>query len=80
MSVNEIINKIKEKAKANDQSEVIDEIDSLIKSGSTGSEITAMIGKYLYDIQYTNPNLYKILENEICNYLEYCYKNGLLIS
>lgn len=65
---------------AEKHSEIIDEIKDRISSGSTGSEITMMVGKYLKDLKYQNSDAYLVLQDEIEAYLLTCKKQGLIIS
>ncbi|MBI5372667.1 MAG: hypothetical protein HZA79_11660 [Sphingobacteriales bacterium] len=80
MNLNDILERIRKKCREQNCIDVINEIDLRIESGSTGSEITAMVGKYLVDLKQLNSALYKSLENEILYYLQYCKEYGIIIS
>lgn len=69
MDINDIVNKIKANA------EVGAEIDEIISSSATGSEITSRIG---YFLKNDLGNKYKkLFKKEIHEYLEYCNSIGL---
>lgn len=59
---------------------VIKDIEICIIAGSTGGEITSMIGKYLKDLEKINPNAYNLIRNEIKEYIIECKKEGLSIG
>ena len=61
-------------------SDIIKDLKDLISSGSTGGEISSMVGKYLKDLKAKNPNAYGLIENEIRLYLLECKKHGLIIK
>ncbi|WP_310560429.1 hypothetical protein [Flavobacterium sp.] len=58
---------------------VINDIEICIMAGSTGGEITSMVGKYLKDLEKTNLRAYSLIRNEIEDYIVECKKEGLII-
>lgn len=58
---------------------IINDIEICIMAGSTGGEITSMVGKYLKDLEKTNLRAYNLLRNEIEDYIIGCKKEGLII-
>jgi hypothetical protein len=78
MSYQNILIVAEEKLKGEFNSVIID-IKECISSGSTGGEITSMVGKYLKDLETNNKPAYSVMENEIHKYLRYCKKIGLEI-
>jgi hypothetical protein len=71
--------KIAEKKLPINQSNVIDDLKNLISQGSTGGEISSMVGKYLKDLEFNNREVFLILKDEISQYLLLCKKHGLNI-
>jgi hypothetical protein len=59
--------------------DVIAGIEECISLGSTGGEISSLVGKFVKDLRYTNPSAYSILENEIADYLNECKRAGIFI-
>ena len=60
--------------------EILQDIKDHIISGSTGGEITFMVGKYLKDLEKTNFIAYNLLRIEIEDYIIKCKKEGLIIK
>lgn len=60
--------------------EVIKEIDRCIESGSTGGEITSMIGFYLKNLDRNNFKDYHLIKEDIEIYLKSCKDMGLIIK
>ena len=58
---------------------IINDIEICIMAGSTGGEITSMVGKYLKDLEKTNLRAYNLMKNEIEDYIIGCKKEGLII-
>ena len=58
---------------------IINDIEICIMAGSTGGEITSMVGKYLKDLEKTNLRAYNLMRNEIEDYIIGCKKEGLII-
>ena len=58
---------------------IINDIEICIIAGSTGGEITLMVGKYLKDLEKTNLTAYNLIKNEIEDYKIECKKEGLVI-
>lgn len=58
---------------------VINDIEVCIMAGSTGGEITSMVGKYLKDLEKTNLIVFNLISNEINDYIIECKKQGLII-
>ena len=58
---------------------IINDIENCIMAGSTGGEITSMVGKYLKDLEKTNLRAYNLMRNEIEDYIIGCKKEGLII-
>ena len=80
MSYNQIIANIFQKAKQNGFLNLEQEINQIIEKGTTGSEITAMVGQYLLNIQTSNPELFLLIQDDVQLYIEQCKKQGLIIS
>ena len=55
------------------------DLKEIISSGSTGGEISSMVGKYLKDLEKSNNELFKFLEKFISNYLKECRNQGLFV-
>lgn len=60
--------------------DVINDIEYRISAGSTGGEIIGMVGKYLKDLEMTNPAAYSILIKEIEEYISDCKRIGRIIK
>lgn len=58
---------------------ILGEIKDCISHGSTGGEISSMLGKYLKDLEVKELSAYLLLQNDIKKYLEDCRKMGLEI-
>lgn len=56
---------------------IIEDIRKRIASGSTGGEISSMVGKYLKELKFSNPIAYSLLEGDIQLYIHECKKHGL---
>ncbi len=59
--------------------DVIAEVKSIASAGCTGIEIAMMVGKYLKDLEITNPKAYEVLKDDIIFYLSECRRQGLYI-
>ncbi|HQH17913.1 MAG TPA: hypothetical protein PKZ43_00025 [Bacteroidales bacterium] len=59
---------------------IVMDIKECIACGSSGGEISMMIGKYLNDLKINNFQAYSILKEDIEMYLLECKKHGLLIQ
>ena len=62
-----------------DYEEVVLEIEECISRGSTGGEITAMVGYYLKNLSKKNSSAYELIKYEIDLYLKNCEDMGLII-
>jgi len=71
--------KIAEKKIGSEYEYIITDIKECIASGSTGGEISCMVGKYLKDLKIKKNQAYSILEKDIEIYLLECKKHGLHI-
>jgi hypothetical protein len=60
--------------------EVISNLKECISAGSTGGEITSMVGHYLKHLKYKNEKAYFVLEKDIKEHLLSCKENGLFIN
>ncbi len=60
--------------------DVVFDMQELISSGSTGGEISSMVGKYLKDLEIKNREAYSIMEKDIQLYLFHCKKQGLYVQ
>jgi len=56
---------------------IIKDIKNQISSGSTGGEISSMVGKYLKDLKINNLTAYSLFENDIQFYISECKRHGL---
>ncbi len=63
----------------NEYEYIVRDIKECISSGSTGGEISSIVGKYLKDLRSKNPHAYYLLEKDIQVYLAECKKQGLQI-
>lgn len=63
----------------NEFSYIVRDIKECIASGSTGGEISSMVGKYLKDLETNNKLAYSIIEKDIQFYLLQCKKHGLYV-
>lgn len=72
--------KIVEKKMKLDFDYIIRDIKDCISMGSTGGEISSIVGKYLKDLEINNYQAYSILKEDIEKYLLECKKQGLYIQ
>ena len=79
MDFNTIIEEIKKKWTSSNNQNLIVELDNVISSGSTGMEITFMVGSFLVKLKGDNPSAYKIIISDIQDYLKLCKENGIKI-
>jgi hypothetical protein len=70
-----LINKLRE---AN-QLTVFEGIENSSAGAVTGSEALGMQGSHLVSLKYSNPTAFKLTEQEVIKYLEYCKQHGLII-
>lgn len=61
----ELTDKIKRQLSTNGFATISDEIDRLIASGSTGGEITGLVGSYLNRLLRENEEVKKCIEDEV---------------
>jgi len=71
--------KIAEKKLGLEFNYIINDIEVCIASGSTGGEISGLVGKYLKDLELKNKQAYNILKKDIEQYILECKKQGLFI-
>ena len=69
MDTNEIIERIKEKWRGTDNSQLVNHIDILIASGSTGGEIIGLLGRFLNDLKECNHPAYIVARDLVNDYL-----------
>lgn len=74
----DIINKIKLKLYMNGLPIYSDEIDNIIIIGSTGGEITFMIGKYLSDL-IKDKKINLVIGNDVSRFIDYAKSIGIQI-
>lgn len=79
MDYQRILNIAKEKIEI-EFPEIINDIKNCISAGSTGGEIAFIVGKYLKDMEKTNPTAYTLMRKEIEEYIIECKKEGLIIK
>lgn len=72
--------KIVEYKLGEDYNNIINDLNEFISIGSTGGEISSMVGKYLKDLRITNNSAYSILKEDIDRYLLECKRHGLYIE
>lgn len=63
----------------NEFSYIVKDIKECIASGSTGGEISSMVGKYLKDLEINNKLAYSMIKEDVQFYLLQCKKHGLLV-
>ena len=78
MDYQELLIVLKQKL-LNEHPDIIKKVEVYVKAGSTGGEITMMVGKYLKDLKFTNYNAYKLVKKEILDFLSACEKQGLFL-
>ena len=71
------INLIKQTLEKEGFSAVSLEIDEIISSGSTGGEITMMVGKFLLDLIKHNVEVNKLIRNDVEEFQLYARSIGL---
>lgn len=59
---------------------IIKDIQDCISRGSTGGEISFMVGKYLKDLEFKDNKVYSVLKEDISKYLIECENQGLIVE
>ncbi len=77
--INIIYNEIVEKLETSNNKEILAAFQNAAAGAVTGSEALIDQGSYLAGLKTTNPAIYKLLEQQINDYVKYCRHNGLLI-
>jgi hypothetical protein len=67
MNYQHIIEIAKQKL-SKDYQHILDEIDELVTIGSTGGEITSMLGRFLIELEAKDINAYNLIKVEIEKY------------
>jgi hypothetical protein len=80
MDFNELTENIKQKLIDNGYSKYSIDIDECISEGSTGTEITFLVGKYLVDLKVNDKIVYDLIETEVTNYIKFAKNIGLEIK
>lgn len=80
MDINIVYNKMIEKLRASNNLDVITELENSAAGAATGGEGLALTGKYLFDLKHNNPSVFKLIKEQITEYLDYCKQNGLIIK
>ena len=70
---------IAKKRLINENMYIVDDINQCILSGSTGGEITSIVGSYLLNLKSKNFKAYQLMEDEINKFLRESKNNGLEI-
>jgi hypothetical protein len=70
---------IAKKRLINENMYIVDDINQCILSGSTGGEITSIVGSYLLNLKAKNFKAYQLMEDEINKFLRESKNNGLEI-
>ena len=70
---------IAKKRLINENMYIVDDINQCILSGSTGGEITSIVGSYLLNLKAKNFKAYQLMEDEINKFLIESKNNGLEI-
>ena len=73
-------NEIIDKLKTSNNIHIITELEKSITGAATGSEALMDQGSYLLSLKYSNPPVFKLIEDQINAYLKYCSQNGLIIK
>ncbi|MEZ4909513.1 MAG: hypothetical protein R2774_01495 [Saprospiraceae bacterium] len=68
---------IAKKRLINENMYIVDDINQCIQSGSTGGEITSIVGSYLLNLKAKNFKAYQLMEDEINKFLRESKNNGL---
>ena len=76
----ELLKIIQKKLNENGYSKISEDLSKIVRSGSTGGEITSMVGKYLYDLKNRNHKLNDLIGSEIDSFINYSYDQGLRIK
>jgi hypothetical protein len=80
MDVDIIYNTIKERLNQSSFFEIVRDLDKLLAAGATGGEILSSTGRYLFNLKKNEPFAYKIINEEIAEYLKYCEQSGIIIK
>ncbi len=77
IDINKVYNSIVEKLKGSNNGEVILELGKSSAGAATGSEALMMQASYMLSLKKLHPGVFKIIEDEIGSYLNYCHNHGL---
>ena len=79
IDINIVYNEIVEKLKTSNNTHIITELERSSAGAATGSEALIDQGSYLLSLKNKNLSVFRLLENQINTYIEYCRENGLII-
>jgi hypothetical protein len=80
MELNIITDNIKSKLIQQGLTKYIADIDNCIASGSTGGEITSMVGSYLINLKVNDKNIAELIGQEIDEYNDECKRIGIFLK
>jgi hypothetical protein len=80
MDINIVYNKMVDKLRASNNLDVLSELENSDAGAATGSEALMATGFYLARLKNKNPLVYRLIEKQITEYLNYCQQNGLIIK
>ena len=80
MDINILYRRIIKVLMESNKHEIVLDLENLIASAATGSEILFLTGKYLLDLCHNNPLVYQAIKELIEEYLKYCKLNGIIIK
>jgi hypothetical protein len=79
IDIDVVYNQLVEKLKGSDYSGKIPGIENSLAGAATASEALMDQGFYLINLRHSNLPAFKLVEEEINSYLEYCRQRGLII-
>jgi len=80
MNLNTLTDLIIEKFQSSLRIQLIEQINFIIRQGSTGGEIAAGMGRFLLDLEKENPEAFKEIEDFIHAYINECAKYDLFFE
>jgi hypothetical protein len=79
ININLIYDSIISKLKSSNYLDVIGSFEDSSAGAATGSEALMEQGSFLLSLRHSNPSAYKLIEDEVIEYVNYCKQHGLII-
>jgi hypothetical protein len=80
MDITQLYNTIAEKLNQSGHQDVSINLKNILAAAATGGEALSSTNKYLSGLKWSNKQAYRVIEDLVDEYTNYCKQNGILIN